>query len=82
MGCSRLIGSVILSFFLFTSVVANDIVTKNVKIGGDNTAVYNKNAATNPMSAVDTGKNPSDVISGKDASEVIQRGVQSSSDWF
>ena len=115
MSCSRLIGSIILSFFLFTSLVANNIVPKDVKIeenteatagegtfsndgegsilgtspkidgSGTNlgqnrpekTGAYNKDAATNPMSAVNTDKNPSDVISGKDASEVFNKGEQS-----
>jgi len=35
MGCSRLFGSVILSFFLLTSLVANTSQTKGVKLGAD-----------------------------------------------
>ena len=33
MSCSRLVGSIVLSFFLITSLVANNIVTKNAKLG-------------------------------------------------
>ena len=33
MSCSRLVGSIVLSFFLVTSLVANNIVTKNAKLG-------------------------------------------------
>ena len=35
MSCSRLVGSIVLSFFLVTSLVANNIVTKNAKLGQD-----------------------------------------------
>ena len=33
MSCSRLVGSIVLSFFLVSSLVANNIVTKNAKLG-------------------------------------------------
>ena len=33
MSCSRLVGSIVLSFFLITSLVANNIVSKSVKLG-------------------------------------------------
>ena len=107
MSCSKLIGSIVLSFFLFTSLVANNIVTKDVKIEENTEAtegegtfsndgegsilgtspkiegsstkfydganhpknidLYNKSAEKNPMTFVNTGKNPSDVMKGKDA---------------
>ena len=35
MSCSRLVGSIVLSFFLITSLVANNIVSKSVKLGQD-----------------------------------------------
>ena len=50
MSCSRLIGSIVLSFFLITSLVANNIVSKTVKLG------QNTEQATEEGSFSNTGE--------------------------